>query len=450
MANTYTTGLRLSKPGLGDAGWGTTVNGGFTDLVDQAVVGSVDVAVTSGGTTTLPVISDGASANARNMSLAITGSLTTGQTATVQVPATVAGITKLYSVANGAGGTVTVETSGGTTVAVPDGARMLLRVTSAGVREAVNYVASLTLGAALPATSGGTGQSSYTIGDLLYASSTTALSKLAAAAVGNVLRAKGTGTAPAWEKADLTTDVTGTLPVANGGTGAATLTANNVLLGNGTSAPLTVAPGTSGNVLTSNGTTWQSTALPGVNAQVYTSGSGNFTIPANVTKLKVTVVGGGGGSAGSVSGNTGGGGGGGGAAIKWLTGMTPGNTLSYSVGAGGTAGTSAPGNGGAGSASTVATGTTGTPQTITTLTGGGGGAGLTGGSGGSGGGGTNGDLNVPGGSFGGYGIGGDSIYASASPYGSLGSAAYGGGASSSPSASGPGAAGAAGVIIFEW
>lgn len=250
----------------------------------------------------------------------------------------------------------------------------------------------------------------------------------------------------------LTTGVTGTLPVGNGGTGAATLTANNVLLGNGTSAPLTVAPGTSGNVLTSNGTTWQSTALPvaGVNAQVYTSGSGNFTIPANVTKLKVTVVGGGGGSAGSVSGNTGGSGGGGGAAIKWLTGVTPGNTLSYSVGAGGTAGTSAPGNGGAGSASTVATGTTGTPQTITTLTGGGGGAGLTGGSGGGGGGGTNGDLNVPGGSFGGYGIGGDSLFASASPYGSLGSAAYGGGASSSPSASGPGAAGAAGVIIFEW
>lgn len=38
----------------------------------------------------------------------------------------------------------------------------------------------------------------------------------------------------------------------------ANLTANNVLLGNGTGAPLTVAPGTSGNVLTSNGTTWTS------------------------------------------------------------------------------------------------------------------------------------------------------------------------------------------------
>ena len=57
----------------------------------------------------------------------------------------------------------------------------------------------------------------------------------------------------------LTTGVTGTLPVANGGTGSSTLTANNVLLGNGTSALQVVAPGSSGNLLTSNGTTWQST-----------------------------------------------------------------------------------------------------------------------------------------------------------------------------------------------
>jgi hypothetical protein len=56
------------------------------------------------------------------------------------------------------------------------------------------------------------------------------------------------------------TQVTGTLPVANGGTGATSLTANNVILGNGTSAVQVVAPGSSGNVLTSNGTTWQSTA----------------------------------------------------------------------------------------------------------------------------------------------------------------------------------------------
>jgi len=55
---------------------------------------------------------------------------------------------------------------------------------------------------------------------------------------------------------DENTDVT----VAQGGTGLSTLTANNVILGNGTSTPLFVAPGSSGNVLTSDGTTWQSTS----------------------------------------------------------------------------------------------------------------------------------------------------------------------------------------------
>lgn len=48
------------------------------------------------------------------------------------------------------------------------------------------------------------------------------------------------------------------LPISSGGTGGATYTLNNVLLGNGTSAFQAVAPGTTGNVLTSNGTTWVS------------------------------------------------------------------------------------------------------------------------------------------------------------------------------------------------
>jgi hypothetical protein len=47
-----------------------------------------------------------------------------------------------------------------------------------------------------------------------------------------------------------------TIAVANGGTGATSLTANGVLIGNATSAVTTVAPSTNGNVLTSNGTSW--------------------------------------------------------------------------------------------------------------------------------------------------------------------------------------------------
>jgi hypothetical protein len=79
----------------------------------------------------------------------------------------------------------------------------------------------------------------------------------------------------------LTTGVTGTLPVANGGTSLTTLTANSVLLGNGTSAPTFVSPSTTGNVLTSNGTTWASSA-PAAGGVVYTSvKTANYTAANN-------------------------------------------------------------------------------------------------------------------------------------------------------------------------
>jgi len=80
----------------------------------------------------------------------------------------------------------------------------------------------------------------------------------------------------------LTTNVSGTLPVANGGTGAATLTLNNIVLGNGTSAVQFVAPGTSANVLTSNGTTWTSSA------PAASGGSGLFN--TSITTASSTAV----------------------------------------------------------------------------------------------------------------------------------------------------------------
>ena len=63
----------------------------------------------------------------------------------------------------------------------------------------------------------------------------------------------------------------GTLPVAGGGTGATTHTANNVLIGAGTSAVTSVAPSTNGNVLTSNGTVWTSAAAGGGAGMVFIS-----------------------------------------------------------------------------------------------------------------------------------------------------------------------------------
>lgn len=68
--------------------------------------------------------------------------------------------------------------------------------------------------------------------------------------------------------------------------------------------------------------------------QVFTS-SGNFVVPPGVTRVKVTVVGGGGASAtGDNSGYFFGGGAGGGTAIKTISGLTPGQVIPVTVGAG--------------------------------------------------------------------------------------------------------------------
>jgi hypothetical protein len=75
-------------------------------------------------------------------------------------------------------------------------------------------------GSVIGAVYGGTGFASYTVGDLLFADTTTSLAKLAGAAVGNALISGGVASAPSYGKIGLATHVDGTLPVANGGTGA--------------------------------------------------------------------------------------------------------------------------------------------------------------------------------------------------------------------------------------
>lgn len=92
-------------------------------------------------------------------------------------------------------------------------------------------------------------------------------------------------------------EITTHTPVSSGGTGASTLTANNVILGNGTSAPLFVAPGANGNVLTSNGTTWTSASTaPGgvtsVTASAPLASSGGATPNISVTGILAVANGG--------------------------------------------------------------------------------------------------------------------------------------------------------------
>ena len=132
-----------------------------------------------------------------------------------------------------------------------------------------------------------------------YVDTADALSLLKASNLSDVANATTSRTnlvaAKSGANSDITslTGLTTPLTVAQGGIGAATLTANNVLLGNGTSALQVVAPSTSGNVLTSNGTTWTSVAgaypLTSGTAVASTSGTSiDFTsIPSWVKRITV-------------------------------------------------------------------------------------------------------------------------------------------------------------------
>jgi hypothetical protein len=89
-----------------------------------------------------------------------------------------------------------------------------------------------TLTTPVTAARGGSGFTSYAVGDLLYADTTSTLAKRAAVAAGSALVSAGVNTAPVWGQLSLTTGVSGLLPVANGGTGVGTLT--GIAKGNGT------------------------------------------------------------------------------------------------------------------------------------------------------------------------------------------------------------------------
>jgi hypothetical protein len=221
MASTYSAlKIELIATGEQSGTWGTTTNNNLGDAaLGEAITGSADVTFSSADVT-VTLTDTNASQAARNLRLNLTG---TSGGARQLILGSGCQIEKLYLINNGLADTVTVKNTGGTGIAVPAGKTMFVFNNGTNVVDAITHLSSLTLGSALPITSGGTGSTSTA-----YVS--------------------------------LTSNVTGTLPVANGGTGATTLTANNVILGNGTSAVSFVAPGTSGNLLTSNGTTWSSTA----------------------------------------------------------------------------------------------------------------------------------------------------------------------------------------------
>ena len=123
MASTYSQ-YKIELVGTGEqAGtWGTTTNNNFGSATpgtyqgfEQAIGGKATIDLSAGGTIALTLTNSNAAQDARALFFDLGGS--PAGAVTLQVPA----IQKSYIVKNGSGQTVTVEISGGTGVAVPNG-----------------------------------------------------------------------------------------------------------------------------------------------------------------------------------------------------------------------------------------------------------------------------------------------------------------------------------------
>ena len=166
MASTYSQ-YKIELIGTGEqAGtWGTTTNSNFGSATpgtyqgfEQAIGGKATIDLSAGGTIALTLTNSNAAQNARALFFDLGGS--PSGAVTLQVPA----IQKSYIVKNGSGQTVTVEISGGTGVAVPNGSTTVVYADGTNVVTALNYAPALTLGAALPIASGGTGITAFGTG----------------------------------------------------------------------------------------------------------------------------------------------------------------------------------------------------------------------------------------------------------------------------------------------
>ena len=133
MPASYTTSLKLTLPADGDTNWGTVVNNGITSLIDSSVAGTATVAHDNTANYTLTSV-NGTADEARKMFLNITGTLTADRN--VVCPT----VSKLYfiTISTTGGFSVTLKTSAGTGILVPNGRSVVLYCDATNVVNALS------------------------------------------------------------------------------------------------------------------------------------------------------------------------------------------------------------------------------------------------------------------------------------------------------------------------
>lgn len=192
--------------------------------------------------------------------------VTTGTTRTLTVPDLSGTIALLGAAGNGAALTKVDDTN--VTLSL-----------GGNPSQALLTASSITVGwsGQLAVTRGGTGLSSTTQGDILYADAANSIVSLPKnASATRYLSNTGTSNNPAWSQINMTNGVTGILPIANGGTGSA----DGAWLLSGTSAISGVSTVTSNvaNQHIFNGT-WTASA----NSQYHANFAGSFTARATIS-----------------------------------------------------------------------------------------------------------------------------------------------------------------------
>ena len=282
MSSTYSSSLRIELIGSGDqaGAWGATTDSNLAYVLDTSIAGYQAVPITSTAQALTYVNGPSSTANLNQAVYAMLKFTGASAATSVYIPPA----SKQYIVWNNTSYAITVYNStviGNTTAAgtgITLAAADKIIIWSDGTN--VYDVKAQSLTGTLPIANGGTGQ----------ATQQAAINALAGTQTNNrVLRSDGTNTT--LSQVVLTTDVTGTLPVANGGTGVTTSTGsgNNVLSTSPTlTTPTMSSPTMSGTVTL--GTNWSVTETAGVLYFAYggtnkakIDSSGNLTVAGNVT-----------------------------------------------------------------------------------------------------------------------------------------------------------------------